>query len=133
MTASALPGLARVRIGELPYGEQKLVDIARVLAAEPRLILLDEPTSGPRRSSAVSSPACSRMWRREMLTIVHMDHDVSFISAISDRMVVMNYGKLLAEGTPDEVLARADVIDAYLRTSHSPGKLGRPGPQCPAF
>ena len=48
------------------------------------------------------------------MTMVIIDHDVSFISAISDRMVVMNYGKLLAEGTPDEVLARADVIDAYL-------------------
>ena len=109
-----IAGLARVRIGELPYGEQKLVDIARVLAAEPRLILLDEPTSGTTSiERSVISSVLEDVARTDV-TMVIIDHDVSFISAISDRMVVMNYGKLLAEGTPDEVLARADVIDAYL-------------------
>lgn len=109
-----LARVARTRIGELPYGEQKLVDIARVLAAGPRLILLDEPTSGTTSvERGVISAVLEEVTRTEV-TMVIIDHDVSFISAISERMVVMNYGRLLAEGLPDEVLARADVIDAYL-------------------
>ena len=109
-----LAGRALARIGELPYGEQKLVDIARVLAAEPRLILLDEPTSGTTSvERKVISDVLDEVAQTEV-TMMIIDHDVSFISAISDRMVVMNYGRLLAEGPPAEVLARPDVVDAYL-------------------
>lgn len=109
-----LSGMALTRIGELPYGAQKLVDIARVLAAEPRLILLDEPTSGTTSvERGVISDVLGEV-RRSDVTMVIIDHDVSFISDISERMLVMNYGRLLAEGTPEEVLARPDVIDAYL-------------------
>ena len=109
-----LAGRALTRIGELPYGEQKLVDIARVLAAEPRLILLDEPTSGTTSvERKIISDVLDEVAQTEV-TMMIIDHDVSFISAISDRMVVMNYGRLLAEGPPAEVLARPDVIDAYL-------------------
>jgi len=109
-----LAGLALTRIGELPYGAQKLVDIARVLAAEPRLILLDEPTSGTTSAErTIISDVLDSVAQSEV-TMLIIDHDVSFISAISERMLVMNYGRLLAEGAPDEVLARPDVIDAYL-------------------
>lgn len=109
-----LAGLAFSRIGELPYGAQKLVDIARVLAAEPRLILLDEPTSGTTSvERTIISDVLEEVARSEV-TMVIIDHDVSFISDISDRMLVMNYGRLLAQGTPEEVLARPDVIEAYL-------------------
>ncbi len=109
-----LAGLAFTRTGELPYGAQKLVDIARVLAAEPRLILLDEPTSGTTSvERTIISDVLEEVARSEV-TMVIIDHDVSFISGISDRMLVMNYGRLLAQGTPEEVLARQDVIEAYL-------------------
>jgi branched-chain amino acid transport system ATP-binding protein len=109
-----LAGAALTRVGELPYGEQKLVDIARVMAAGPRLMLLDEPTSGTTSVERTVISGVLDQVAKSDVTLVIIDHDVSFISGISDRMVVMNYGRLLAEGTPDEVLARPDVIDAYL-------------------
>jgi branched-chain amino acid transport system ATP-binding protein len=110
-------GLAKMafeKISELPYGVQKLVDIARVVAGEPRLMLLDEPTSGTTSIERKVISAVLEEVALSQVTMVIIDHDVSFISAISERVLVMNYGKILAEGSPAEVLARPDVIEAYL-------------------
>ena len=109
-----LRGAAVERMSELPYGIQKLVDIARVIAAEPALLLLDEPTSGTTAEERATILAVLRAVAETSVTMLVVDHDVQFISAISDRLLVMNYGKLLAEGTPSEVLARPEVIEAYI-------------------
>jgi len=110
-------GLAQVageRMSELPYGVQKLVDIARAIASRPRLMLLDEPTSGTTSDERTSISAVLEDVAASHITLLIIDHDVSFISGVSDRLLVMNYGRLLAEGAPGEVLARTEVIDAYL-------------------
>lgn len=99
---------------ELPYGVQKIIDIARVLASEPRLVLLDEPTSGTTSSERILISDLLQDVTASGVTMLVIDHDVSFISQVSQRLLVMNYGQLLAEGVPTEVLARPDVIDAYL-------------------
>jgi len=105
---------AEERLGDLPYGVQKAIDIARVIATEPRLMLLDEPTSGTTSiERSLISDVLHEVARTDV-TLVVIDHDVSFISSLSERIVVMNVGRLLAEGTPAEVLARPDVVEAYL-------------------
>ena len=105
---------ASERMSELPYGVQKLVDIARVVASTPRLMLLDEPTSGTTSDERAAIATVLAEVSSTRVTMLVIDHDVSFISTISDRLMVMNYGRLLAEGLPEEVLARPDVIEAYL-------------------
>jgi branched-chain amino acid transport system ATP-binding protein len=105
---------ADTRMSELPYGMQKMVDIARAVAASPRLLLLDEPTSGTTSVERQATSAVLEQVARSRVTMLIVDHDVSFISATTQRVLVMNYGRLLAEGTPAEVLTRPDVIEAYV-------------------
>jgi branched-chain amino acid transport system ATP-binding protein len=105
---------AQERMSELPYGVQKLVDIARVVASEPGLMLLDEPTSGATSDERSAIAAVLAEVAVSRVTMLVIDHDVNFISTISDRLLAMNYGRLLAQGTPSEVLARPEVIEAYL-------------------
>jgi len=106
--------VAREHMSELPYGMQKLVDIARVIAAEPRLMLLDEPTSGTTSSERAAIARVLKEVAATDVTMLVIDHDVSFISGLSEQLLVMNYGRVLAHGAPKEVLAQPDVIDAYL-------------------
>jgi branched-chain amino acid transport system ATP-binding protein len=110
----ALAEAADVRVSELAYGLQKIVDIARVVAAEPRLMLLDEPTSGTTSTERGAISAVLREIAAPGTTMLVIDHDVNFISTISDRIVVLNYGQVLAEGAATDVLGRPDVIEAYL-------------------
>ncbi len=109
-----LAQMADERMSQLPYGVQKIVDIARVLASRPRLMLLDEPTSGTTSEERVSISAVLEHIATSEVTLLIVDHDVNFISSISDRLLVMNYGQLLAQGNPAEVLARPEVIEAYI-------------------
>jgi branched-chain amino acid transport system ATP-binding protein len=101
-------------LSNLPYGVQKLVDCVRALASKPECLLLDEPTSG------VSSNEREKIHKRltslngHGLTIVVIDHDVPFIRRLCTRLLVMASGRLIADGRPGDVLARQDVIDAYL-------------------
>jgi branched-chain amino acid transport system ATP-binding protein len=98
----------------LPYGEQKRLEIARALAAEPRLILLDEPTAGlnPREKAAVSD--LIRAVHERGITVILIEHDMRVVMGISQRIVVLDHGERIAAGTPDEVKADARVIEAYL-------------------
>jgi branched-chain amino acid transport system ATP-binding protein len=110
---------ADVRLGELPYGTQRLVDVARALAAEPRLVLFDEPTSG---SSLYERQALRRHMHRvreQGVTALLVDHDVSFVSDCCDRLVAMALGRSLYAGSPGEVLAQPEVIDSYLGVPHA--------------
>jgi branched-chain amino acid transport system ATP-binding protein len=109
-----LSAAAGEHMSELSYGVQKLVDIARVVASEPRLMLLDEPTSGTTSEERQLISTVLDEVATSGVTMIIVDHDVRFISTVSDRLLVMNYGRLLAEGAPSDVLAREDVIEAYL-------------------
>ena len=106
-------------VGRLPYGLQKRVDLGRALAMEPRLLLLDEPMAG------MSVEEKQDMCRFVLdvndefgTTIVLIEHDIGVVMDISDRIVVLDYGRKIADATPHEVRADPDVIRAYLGTSH---------------
>ena len=106
-------------MGRLPYGLQKRVELGRALAAEPDLLLLDEPMAGMNHEEKEDMVRYILDVNDEYgTTIVLIEHDMSVVMDISDRVVVLDYGKKLAAGTPDEVKRNQDVIDAYLGVSH---------------
>ena len=111
--------IRKTPVGRLPYGLQKRVELGRALAAEPALLLLDEPMSG------MNLEEKQDMCRFVLdvndhfgTTIVLIEHDMGVVMDISDRVVVLDYGRKIADGTPEEVRANQAVIDAYLGVAH---------------
>ncbi|WP_026486590.1 ABC transporter ATP-binding protein [Caldanaerobius polysaccharolyticus] len=99
----------------LPYGEQRRLEIARALALKPRLLLLDEPAAGMNpQESAELMELIKWMRKRFNLTVLLIEHDMSVVMGICERIYVLDYGKLIAEGTPDEIKNNPQVIKAYL-------------------
>ena len=109
----------KTAVGRLPYGLQKRVDLGRALAMEPQVLLLDEPMAGMNVEEKQDMSRFILDVNDEYgTTIVLIEHDMSVVMDISDRVVVLDYGKKIGDGTPQEVRANPDVISAFLGTSH---------------
>lgn len=106
-------------VGQLPYGLQKRVDLGRALAMEPKVLLLDEPMAGMNVEEKQDMCRFILDVNDEFgITIVLIEHDMGVVMDISDRVVVLDYGKKIGDGAPDEVRNNEDVIRAYLGSSH---------------
>ena len=104
--------------GNLALGPQRLVEIARALATDPALLLLDEPAAGLRHKEKQALGDVLRQLKAEGLSILLVEHDMDFVMNLTDRIVVMEFGIKLLEGTPQEVQASPAVRAAYLGTEH---------------
>jgi len=100
----------------LPLGQQRRLQVARALAGRPRLLLLDEPASGLRAEERTQLAELVRELSRAGTTILLVEHDVAMVTALADRITVLDLGQVIAEGTPAEVTSHPDVVKAYLGT-----------------
>jgi branched-chain amino acid transport system ATP-binding protein len=102
-------------VAGLPYGVRKVVELARALCTQPRLLLLDEPSSGLNVEETDDMAFWIQDIKNELgITVLMVEHDMTLVSRVSDRVLAVNYGKVLAEGTPGEVQSHPDVVAAYL-------------------
>jgi ABC-type branched-subunit amino acid transport system ATPase component len=105
---------ARVLAGSLAYGEQRMLEIARALGTAPRLLMVDEPAAGLNAAEVERLLDRIRALRRRGMTVALIEHNMELVMQVADRVLVMDYGQCLFEGTPDEVQASPAVVAAYL-------------------
>jgi branched-chain amino acid transport system ATP-binding protein len=114
------------RMGEiaasLPYGELRLLEVAIALAAKPRLLLLDEPVSGMNPAETASFMKLLARIRERGITVLLVEHDMKMVMGVSDRIVCLNQGRIIADGTPAEIRGDAEVVRAYLGAKYA-GKV----------
>ncbi len=111
--------------GALPYGEQRLLEVAVALAAKPTLLLLDEPVSGMNPVETASFMTLLGKIRTRGITILLVEHDMRMVMGVSDRVIVLNQGAIIAEGTPEEIQRNPEVIRAYLGQGSERRAVGR--------
>ena len=110
-----LEGVADYQAANLPYGKQRKLEIARALATDPKLLLLDEPAAGMNPNETGELMETIELVRKKFgVTVLLIEHDMKLVSGICEYLYVLNFGRLLAEGTPVEVLQNPEVVTAYL-------------------
>jgi branched-chain amino acid transport system ATP-binding protein len=113
---------ARKKCSDLPFGWQRLVELARALAARPRLLLLDEPAAGLNIVETAQLGELIKKIRQKGVSVLLVEHDMSLTMEVSDRILVLDQGRLIADGPPRKIQADEAVIKAYLGTSTEAGR-----------
>jgi branched-chain amino acid transport system ATP-binding protein len=112
-----MESLAEVRAGSLPYGQQRKLEICRALASNPKVLLLDEPAAGMNPSETMELMQTIKTIRSQFsVAILLIEHDMRLVMGICERIYVLNYGRVIAQGNPEEIRSNPEVIAAYLGT-----------------
>lgn len=117
MAALAFVGLDNIAdsdVKRLPYGKRRLVELARALAMQPQLLMLDEPSAGLNPTETVELMECIRAINKQSITILLVEHNMRLVMGLANRISVLDFGRKIAEGTPEEIRNNQDVIEAYL-------------------